>query len=102
MDTKQRFVYMLRCADNSLYTGVALDVNKRLDEHNGINKNGAKYTHGRRPVKLVYQEALISRSAACKREYAIRCLNKSQKEHLIMRTLDSQHARPRDAVNPSL
>ncbi len=85
MESKQWFVYILRCADNSLYTGVALDVNKRLDEHNGINKNGAKYTHGRRPVKLVYQEASISRSDACKREYAIRCLNKSQKEQLLLK-----------------
>lgn len=76
-------VYVLRCADNSLYTGVALDVNKRLDEHNGITKNGAKYTHARRPVKLVYQEPANSRSDACKREYVIRNLKKSQKEKLI-------------------
>jgi len=76
-------VYVLRCADNSLYTGVALDVHKRLDEHNGITKNGAKYTHARRPVKLVYQEPADSRSDACKREYVIRNLNKSQKEKLI-------------------
>ena len=94
METKQWFVYILRCADNSLYTGVALDVNKRLDEHNGIDNNGAKYTHGRRPVKLVYQEASISRSDAYKREYAIRCLNKSQKEHLLNSSEDSRHARP--------
>jgi putative endonuclease len=76
-------VYVLRCADNSLYTGVALDVNKRLDEHNGITKNGAKYTHARRPVELVYQEHADSRSDACKREYVIRKLKKSQKEKLI-------------------
>jgi putative endonuclease len=76
-------VYVLRCADNSLYTGVALDVYKRLDEHNGITKNGAKYTHARRPVKLVYQEPANSRSDACKREYVIRNLKKSQKEKLI-------------------
>ncbi|MCK4834731.1 MAG: GIY-YIG nuclease family protein [Gammaproteobacteria bacterium] len=79
----QWFVYVLRCADNSLYTGVALDVHKRLDEHNGITKNGAKYTHARRPVELVYQEAADSRSDACKREYVIRNLRKSQKENLI-------------------
>lgn len=83
MSTKPWFVYILRCADDSLYTGVALDVNKRLAEHNGLDKNGAKYTLGRRPVKLVYQEASVSRSAACKREYAIKCLSKSQKESLI-------------------
>ena len=83
MNTKSWFVYILRCADNSLYTGIAMDVNKRIKQHNGILKNGAKYTRGRRPVKLVYQEASISRSDAYKREYAIKCLNKSQKEHLI-------------------
>lgn len=93
MESKQWFVYILRCADNSLYTGVTLDVNKRLDEHNGINKNGAKYTHGRRPVKLVYQEASISRSAACKREYAIRRLNKPQKEDLIQISITANKRR---------
>ena len=77
-------MYILRCADNSLYTGMTLDVNKRLDEHNGLEKNGAKYTHARRPVALVYQESFISRSAACKREYAIKCLKKAEKEHLII------------------
>ena len=79
----QWYVYVLRCADNSLYTGVALDVHKRLDEHNGITKNGAKYTHARRPVELVYQEPANSRSDACKREYVIRNLKKTQKENLI-------------------
>ena len=82
-ESKTWFVYVLRCADNSLYTGITLDVNKRLDEHNGIEKNGAKYTHARRPVQLVYQEPSNSRSEACKREYAIKNLKKSQKETLI-------------------
>ncbi len=82
-DTKQWFVYILRCCDDSLYTGVALDINKRLDQHNGIDKNGAKYTQARRPVELVYQESSVSRSEACKREYVIKCLNKQQKEQLI-------------------
>ena len=82
-NAKTWFVYVLRCADNSLYTGITLDVNKRLDEHNGIEKNGAKYTQARRPVELVYQEASSSRSAACKREYAIKKFDKSQKELLI-------------------
>jgi len=82
-NAKTWFVYVLRCADNSLYTGITLDVNKRLDEHNGIERNGAKYTQARRPVELVYQEASSSRSAACKREYAIKKFDKSQKELLI-------------------
>ena len=77
------FVYILRCADNSLYTGITTDVNKRLDQHNGVNKCGAKYTHGRRPVNLVYQESLNSRSSASKRECAIKSLKKPEKERLI-------------------
>lgn len=80
---KPWFVYILRCADNSLYTGVALDVSKRLAEHNGTEKNGAKYTLARRPVKLVYREMSVSRSQACKREYAIKSLSKAEKESLI-------------------
>lgn len=82
-DTKTWFTYILRCSDDSLYTGVALDIDKRLDQHNGIDKNGAKYTQARRPVKLVYRESAISRSEACKREYAIKSLSKQQKEALI-------------------
>lgn len=77
------FVYILRCADKSLYTGVTLDVNKRLDEHNGLEKNGAKYTHGRRPVQLAYQELTSSRSAAYKREHAIKSLSRCEKEALL-------------------
>jgi putative endonuclease len=77
------FVYILRCADDSLYTGIALDVNKRLAEHNGIVRNGARYTQARRPVRLVYQEATCSRSDACKREYAIKSLSRTDKESLI-------------------
>ena len=78
------FIYILRCSDNSLYTGITLDVNKRLDQHNGVIKNGAKYTHARRPVELVYQETSNSRSAACKREHAIKALSKTEKESLIL------------------
>jgi putative endonuclease len=82
-EVKPWFIYILRCADNSLYTGITLDVSKRLDQHNGIDKNGAKYTKARRPVKLVYQEISHSRSAACKREFAIKSLKKFEKESLI-------------------
>jgi putative endonuclease len=76
-------VYILRCADNSLYTGITTDINKRLDQHNGVSEKGAKYTHGRRPVTLVYQEASTSRSTASKRECVIKSLKKPQKEQLI-------------------
>ena len=79
------FVYMLRCADGTLYTGYATDVEKRVREHNGeVNtKAAARYTRGRRPVTLVYQELHTSRSEALKREYAIKQLTKEEKERLI-------------------
>jgi putative endonuclease len=80
---KPWFIYILRCADNSLYTGITLDVGKRLNQHNGLDKNGAKYTKARRPVQLVYQEMSHSRSDASKREHAIKSLKKSEKESLI-------------------
>ena len=79
------FVYMLRCADGTLYTGYAADVAKRLREHNGeVNaKAAARYTRGRRPVTLVYQEKCESRSEALKREAAIKQLTREEKEALL-------------------
>ncbi|MCF6205707.1 MAG: GIY-YIG nuclease family protein [Sulfurovum sp.] len=65
------YVYMLECADGTLYTGIATDVKRRVEEHNHSDK-GAKYTRSRRPVKLVYQEAFEDRSSASKREYHIK------------------------------
>ena len=76
-------VYILRCVDDSLYTGVAKDAEKRLVEHNTDNVKGAKYTRARRPVVLVYQEACDSRSEACKREAAIKKLSRGDKLLLI-------------------
>ncbi|WP_286239578.1 GIY-YIG nuclease family protein [Neptuniibacter halophilus] len=66
------FVYILRCADGSLYTGVTTDLQRRLRQHNGELVGGAKYTRLRRPVELVWQEPHPDRSAACKRESAIK------------------------------
>ena len=77
------YVYIVKCADDSLYTGIARDVEKRVDEHNCSDQLGAKYTRFRRPVKLVYQEALDSRSAATRREIEIKCLSRQEKESLI-------------------
>ncbi len=79
------FVYMVRCADNSLYTGITTDVSRRVEEHNGVGDMGAKYTRVRRPVNVVYQEEVASRSEASKREFAIKKLKKYQKEALILR-----------------
>ena len=78
----QWLVYILRCADHSLYTGITTDIERRVDEHNTSTK-GAKYTRGRRPVVLVYQEEFSSRSQATKREIEIKKLSPSQKEQLI-------------------
>lgn len=65
------YVYMLECADGTLYTGIATDLERRLEEHNSSPK-GAKYTRVRRPVTLVYSETYEDRSSASKREYEIK------------------------------
>ncbi|MFZ7121875.1 MAG: GIY-YIG nuclease family protein [Eubacteriaceae bacterium] len=75
------YVYMLRCNDNSLYTGWTTDLDRRLKEHN--KGTGAKYTRAKLPVKLVYHEQLNSKSDAIKREYQIKQLKKIQKEKLV-------------------
>ncbi len=77
------FVYILRCADNTLYTGIAKDINKRLDEHNTAGKQAAKYTRSRCPVTLVYSEKSDSHSDAAKREYEIKQMSKKSKELLV-------------------
>lgn len=76
-------VYILRCADDSLYTGITIDVERRLYEHNNDNLKGARYTRARRPVKLIYQENCEDRSAASQREYQIKKLSRQQKLALI-------------------
>ncbi len=75
------YVYMLRCADNSLYTGWTNDLAKRLAAHNA--GKGAKYTKSRMPVKLVYSEEHPDKSAALRREHALKQLTKAQKEALV-------------------
>jgi putative endonuclease len=77
------YVYILKCSDNSLYTGVTTDIERRIDEHNHCAKKGAKYTRVRRPVHLVYQEVQTCRSSACKREAEIKKLTRPQKLNLI-------------------
>ena len=78
-------VYMLRCNDGTLYTGYAVDVEERVQVHNGEikGKAAARYTRGRRPVTLVYQELCDSRGGALKREHAIKQLTRTEKENLI-------------------
>ena len=78
---KKYYTYILRCADDTFYTGYTTDVERRLAEHNrGL---GARYTRGRLPVSLVYHEEYRSRSAAMKREYRIKKLSHREKKELI-------------------
>jgi len=76
-------VYILRCADGTLYTGIAADLSKRLGAHR--RGAGAKYTRGRRPLRLVYREEQPDRSSALKREAALRRLGRPGKLALIDR-----------------
>ncbi len=80
------FIYMLRCADNSLYTGITTDLERRVLEHNTL-KTGAKYTKSRRPVTLVYSEQTTTKSLASIRECELKKLPKELKEKLIHVTL---------------
>ncbi len=73
------FLYMVRCADETLYTGITTDVERRISEHNSDDRVGARYTRTRRPVQLVYTEQVESRSAAAIREAAIKKLTRRQK-----------------------
>ena len=77
------YVYIIKCADDTLYTGWTTDLDRRIGEHNG-SKKGSRYTRSRRPVSLVYSEPAESKSAALKREAAIKSMTKAQKQALYM------------------
>lgn len=77
------WVYIVRCADGTLYTGIATDVDRRLDEHNGARPRGARYTSARRPVSLVYRAVFASRAEACREEHRIKQLSRAGKAALI-------------------
>jgi putative endonuclease len=76
------FVYMVCCADDTYYTGIATDVEHRIMVHN--SGKGAKYTRSRLPVHLVYKEEGLTKSEALKRELAIKKLSRQKKEALIL------------------
>ena len=78
-------VYILRCADDSLYTGIARDLPRRLRQHNGELVGGPKYTRGRRPVTLLWSLAVDGRSAALQQEIAIKRLSRQAKLELVSR-----------------
>lgn len=75
------FVYLLKCEDKTFYTGITRDLERRVFEHNNTEK-GAKYTKGRRPVKLVFSKKCKNRSDAQKEEYRIRSLTRKEKQNL--------------------
>jgi predicted GIY-YIG superfamily endonuclease len=77
------FVYILRCADRTFYTGITKDLTRRCRQHN--NGTASRYTRSRRPTRLVYQEAQPDQGAALRREAAIKSLSRRQKELLIGR-----------------
>jgi len=77
------FIYMVRCADDSLYTGITTDLERRVQEHNDNKSTGAKYTRARQPVKLVYAEQASNRGAATSREIEIKSLDRQNKLKLI-------------------
>ncbi|WP_338054578.1 GIY-YIG nuclease family protein [Seongchinamella unica] len=72
-------VYVLECADGTLYTGVARDMSRRLRQHNGELSGGPRYTRGRRPVRLLWSESAADRSLAQAREAAIKKLTRGEK-----------------------
>ncbi len=76
-------VYLLRCADGTLYTGIARDLERRLSQHNGLLAGGPKYTRGRRPVELLWSTSAPDRSAALRREAAIKRLSRARKLDLV-------------------
>jgi len=76
------WVYMLHCADGSLYTGITTDLSRRLAEHNGERAGGARYTRCRRPVTLVWQESARDRSSALRREAELKRLPRRRKQVL--------------------
>lgn len=76
------YVYIIKCSDDSLYTGIATNLEKRIREHNGELKGGAKYTRGKGPVFLRHYEVFETRSDALKREAEIKKLSRAQKQAL--------------------
>jgi len=77
-------VYLIQCADQSLYTGITTDITRRLRQHNGEIKGGARYTLARRPVVLLWVESHASRAEASRREYQIKQLPRGAKLQLVL------------------
>jgi len=85
MHSSMYYVYLLRCADDSLYTGITTNVERRIAEHNGSTNKAAKYTRARQPVSLLYYTSHPTRSDAAKEEARIKKLSRTQKEVLVQK-----------------
>jgi len=81
-------LYILRCADGTLYTGITTDVDKRFEAHRA--GKGAKYTRGRGPLEIVYREECGDHSSALKRELEVKKLSRPEKERLIQATIKTE------------
>jgi len=77
------YLYLIRCRDNTLYTGISTDVDRRLAQHQGEGNAGSRYLKGRGPLSLVFQEKLGSKSLALKVERRVKRMSKARKEKLI-------------------
>lgn len=82
------YVYLLRCADNTFYTGITTEPARRLHEHNHNDQRAARYTRSRRPLRMVYFELCADRSEAAVREHYIRKLKPAEKQALADAMLD--------------
>lgn len=87
-------VYIIKCKDKSLYTGISTDPDRRVAEHNSADK-GAKYTRARRPVRIVYKSEFKNRSLAAKEEARIKKMDRMEKLDLIKKTKEAKSAEKR-------
>lgn len=79
------FVYIIRCSDNSLYTGITNNLKKRLRQHNGEISGGATYTRNKRPIELVHSEPYETHLEAARREIKIKQMTRKVKERLFLK-----------------
>lgn len=93
---KQNVTYILKCSDNTLYTGWTNNIEKRLEVHN--SGQGAKYTRGRTPVSLVYQEVWDTKQEAMQREAFIKKMSRAQKE-LLIQNFKAEASLPRSSTS---
>ena len=77
------YLYLIRCGDNTLYTGISTDVDRRFAQHQSEGSTGSRYLKGRGPLSLVFKKKLASRSLALKEEHRVKRMTKAQKENLI-------------------